>query len=353
MKSVLAMLLAMLAVAAFPGGAVASELRILARASYVSSDLLEKFRRETGIRATVEEIPDHIAMIGIMTADVSGARSRFDIAFPPDHRVAELIEGGRLERIWADRLPGFWNIEDPWRSRSFDPRNEYTIPHQWGTTAFAVDTRLHRGEIDTLRLLFDPPADLAGRLGVLDDADMVQLALLYLDAPRCTLEAERLEQAARLLAPLVGRARMLSPDTVTTALNDPALALAVSWNGDSMRAREGRPSLAFAYPQEGNLVWTDVIALPRNPPNRANALKFLTFMLRPENAALQSNFNRYANMIRGSETHMLPQVLNAPELVAPWPAKVGFAASCDGPAQRRHEAVWATVKAAADAGNGR
>jgi spermidine/putrescine transport system substrate-binding protein len=349
MRLVLAVLAAVLALMAAGEARAASELRILARAAYVSPDLLRKFERETGIGAIVHEVPDHAAMIKAM----AGTRSGFDIAFPPDHRVAELIEGGQLERIWADRLPGFWNIEDPWRSRSFDPRNEYTIPHHWGTTAFAVDTEIHRGEIDSLRLLFDPPPDLIGRIAMLDDADMVQLALLYLNEPRCTMDRARLERASRLLAPLIGRTRLLSPDAVTAALGSQDIALAVSWNGDAMRAREARPSLAYAYPQEGNLVWTDVIALPRNPPNRANALKFVTFMLRPENAALQSNFNRYANMIRGSEAHMQPQVLSAPELVAPWPAKVGFSVSCGGPAQRHHEHLWTEIKARTAAGSRR
>ncbi|TAN59837.1 MAG: extracellular solute-binding protein [Magnetospirillum sp.] len=318
----------------------ASDLRVLARTSYLSPELLHKFERETGIAVLTEEVVDHAAMLGRLV----GSRSGFDIAFPPDHRVADLIEHGLLERIWADRLPGFWNIEDPWRSRSFDPRNEYTIPHQWGTTAFAVDTSIHKGDIDSLKLLFEPSPELAGRIAVLDDTDMVDLALLYLGEPRCTLDIAKLDKAVRLLLPVVAGAWLVPPDLAVNALASVDVALAVTWNGDAMRAREARPSLAYAYPREGNLVWTDVVALPRNPPNRANALKFLTFMLRPENAALQSNFNGYANMIRGSEAFMRPQVLSAPELVAPWPAKVGFFVSCDGEAQRRHEDLWSQIK---------
>ncbi|MDO8607148.1 MAG: extracellular solute-binding protein [Phaeospirillum sp.] len=319
----------------------ASELRLLARTSYLSPELLHKFHRETGITVLTDEAPDHAALLGRLT----GFHSGIDIAFPPDHHVAAMIERGQLERIWADRLPGFWNIEDPWRSRSFDPRNEYTIPHQWGTTAFAVDTSIHKGDIDSLKLLFEPPAEVMGRIALLDDSDMVDLALLYLGEPRCTLDRSKLDKAARLLSPVVARSRMVSPGLAVKALASADVALAVVWNGDAMRAREVRPSLAYAYPREGNLVWTDVIALPRNPPNRANALKFLTFMLKPENAALQSNFNGYANMIRGSEAHMRPQVLSAPELVAPWPAKVGFFVSCGGETQRVHEELWFQIKA--------
>lgn len=321
-------------------GATASELRLLARANYVSPRLLDKFERETGIAVDLTQTPDNDGVL----ERLQKPRSGFDIALTPDFAVLDLIRAGLIERVLADRLNGFWNVEDPWRSRYFDPRNEYTVPHQWGTTALAVDTSIHRGDIDTLRLLFDPPAELNGRMGLLDHGEMVQLALLHLGEHRCTVDPAKLERAAQVLEPLVLRNRLVPPEQMVNALSDPAIALAVTWNGDAMRARAQRPSLAYAYPREGNLVWTDVAVVPRGPPNRANAMKFLTFMLRPENAALETNFNGYATMIRGSEGHLSPQVLGAPELVAPWPAKVGFHPSCGGAAQLRHEAVWTEVK---------
>jgi spermidine/putrescine transport system substrate-binding protein len=323
-----------------PFYAVASELHVLTRSSYLSPDLLRKFERETGITVALTVVANHDQVI----ARLQGARSGFDIAFSPDNHVNELIQGGLIERVLADRLNGFWNVEDPWRSRSFDPRNEYTIPHQWGTTAFAVDTSIHRGDIDSLRLLFEPPPEVDGRIGLMDEGEMVQLALVYLGEARCTTDEGKLEKAARLLEPLLARNRLVAVERVMAALADPTMVLVVAWNGDSLRAREKRPSLAYAYPREGNLVWTDVVVVPRNPPNRANAMKFLTFMLKPENAALDSNFNGYANMIRGSERYLVHTVLAAPEMVAPWPAKVGFLPSCGDAAQHRHEAIWGEIK---------
>lgn len=321
-------------------GAMASELRVLTRSSYLSPELLRKFERESGITVSLTVMADHAQVMTTLT----GGRSGYDIAFSPDYHVGELIRGGLIERVLADRLNGFWNVEDPWRSRSFDPRNEYTIPHQWGTTAFAVDTSIHRGDIDSLRLLFEPPPEIEGRIGLLDEEEMLQLALVYLGEARCTSDGGKLQKAARLLEPMVARNRLVPAERVMSALTDPTLVLMVTWNGDAMRAREKRPSLAYAYPREGNLVWTDVVVVPRNPPNRANAVKFLTFMLQPENAALDSSFNGYANMIRGSERFLAPSVLTAPELVAPWPAKVGFLPSCGDAVQRQHEGLWAEVK---------
>lgn len=333
------LLLAVLAMLPGPAWA-ASELRVLARTATLSPDLVVRFERETGIAVHLTEVADSDGMI----RRLSGGASGFDIAFPADHHVAGLIDHGGLERIWADRLPGFWNIEDPWRSRSFDPRNEYTIPHQWGTISFAVDSSIHKGDIDSLSLLFSPPADLDRRVGVLDDSAMLRLALIQAGEPRCSTDPARLDRAIALLQPLLARARLIPVDQVVAALQDETLALAVTTSGDAMRARETRPTLAFAYPREGNLVWTDVIAVPRHPPNRANALKFVAFMLRPENAALDTNYNGFATMIRGAEAHLKPEVLAAPELVAPWPAKVGFLVACGPDIHRRHDELWQRIR---------
>lgn len=333
------LLLTVLAIGPAPARA-ANELHILARAATLSPDLVARFERETGIAVTVTEVADSDSMVRRLSGEASG----FDIAFPADHHVALLIARGGLERIWADRLPGFWNIEDPWRSRSFDPRNEYTIPHQWGTISFAVDSSVHKGDIDSLTLLFSPPAELDHRIGILDDSAMLRLALIQAGEPRCTTDPARLEHAVALLRPLLAQARLIPVDQAVASLKDEALALIVTSSGDAMRARDTRPTLAFAYPREGNLVWTDVIAVPRHPPNRANALKFVAFMLRPENAALDTNYNGFATMIRGAEAHLKPEVLAAPELVAPWPAKVGFLVSCGADIHRRHDAIWARIR---------
>jgi len=326
---------------AAPPATAANEIRVLARVGALSPALLQKFEHDTGITVRLVEVADHRAIVARLGA---APPSGFDIAFPRDYDVAALIEAGRLERIWADRLPGFWNIEDPWRSRAFDPRNEFTIPHQWGTTAFAVDTTIHKGDIDSLTLLFDPPPDLRQRVGLIDDSDLVQFALLRAGEPRCTTDPARLGRARERLLPLLATARLVPPSQAAQALADPGLALAVAWNGDAMRAREGRPALAFAYPREGNLVWTDVVAVPAQPPNRANALKFLAFTLRPENAALETNHNGFATMIRGSEAFIAAPVLAAPEMVAPWPAKVEFLMSCGGAAHRAHDVLWTDAK---------
>jgi spermidine/putrescine transport system substrate-binding protein len=324
------------------GNAVAGELHLHTWEAYVSPELVAKFEQETGITVVLHTVTTYYELHNQLASGKSG----FDITMPADFQVRELAARGLIEKINADRLPGFWNVEDNWRSRAFDPSNEYTIPHVWGTTGIVVDGDTYRGAEDTLALLFAPPPEIEGRIVLLDTGgDMVQLALMYLKEPRCSGDPGRMAKVEQVLAPMLRRYPLATIATVIDYLTMPGVALGVAWNGDAMRARAKRPSLRYVYPREGSLVFTDLFAVPRNPPNRANAVKWLTFMLKPENAAMQSTFTGYANMIRGSDRMMPDAMLSAPEMISPLTSKLGFFLGCDGAIQRRHEEVWADLKA--------
>lgn len=324
-----------LALAAVP--AWANELRILTWANYLSPQVVQRFQQETGIAVTVDLVNTSEAMVAPLLA----GNDRYDVVFPSDFQVRGLVEQGLLERIGVDRLANFWNVDDVWRVRASDPRNEYTVPHLWGTTAFVVDTAVYGGNIDSLRLVFDPPPQLAGRMAFMDSGfDVVQLALVWLKLPRCSTAPEDIAKVRALLQPMLRRVPVVGTDQIVADMAAGKYALAVMWNGDALQARKARPSLRYANPAEGSLVWVDVIALPKGAPNRANALSFLSFMMRPEIAAQQSNYTGFANMILGAEPFMDPVLLSAPEIITPPSSAPDFFSHCGNGAETRQEAIW-------------
>ncbi len=327
-----------------PSAVPAAELRILTWSSYLSPQVVERFEKETGVKVRVDTVTGYLDLVRPLQSGASG----YDIAFPADFLVPDLIARGLLEKVFVDRLPNFWNIEEAWRARPLDPRNEYTVPHVWGTTAFMVDSAHYGGDLDSLALLFDPPPAIAGRVVLLDSGyDMVQLALVWLKLPRCSTRPEHLALAERVLLPMLRHYALADVNTVVETMASGHYALGVMWNGDAYRARAKRPSLHYAYPREGSLVWTDVLVMPKGAPNRADALKFMSFMMRPDVAAMESNYNGYANMVRGSEQYMSKDLLEAPEIVAPLTSTLDFFTFCSNNAEIRHEEVWKRLKAQA------
>ncbi len=104
------------------------------------------------------------------------------------------------------------------------------------------------------------------------------------------------------------------------------------------------PSLRYAYPKEGVVTWFDNVAVPVGAKNRDNALKFVAFMLEPENAAIQSNFAGYSNGIAGSSKYMTDELKAAPEVNPPADIKAMFSQTCSKKALQLQDRVWTKLK---------
>ncbi len=341
MRALLGALLLLPPLLGSPGApAAADELRFLTWADYISPDVIAKFERETG---------HHITIVPVLSGDklLDGLRNNagdLDLGNPLDHHIPALIAEGKLEKIDADTLAHYSAIDEPWRRPPYDRNNSYTVPLHWGTTSFVVDTALYKGEIDSYRLLFDPPPELKGRVSFLVGApEVIRMALMYLGLPSCTTDTGEVGRALDLI-----RARV-DPKLVTTVEDSIArfssgeIGAGIAWNGDALRARNAKPSLRYAYPREGVLVWADALAVPKGAPHKAAARAFLDFMLRPENAALQTNYNHYANSIHDSDALLAPEIAEAPEVIVPSTAKILYLSYCGGDVLNRYERAYNEV----------
>jgi len=333
MAAIAAALLALM----LPTSTMAAELRVLTWADYVAPEVAARFQKETGVTLVLDTIDNYTELRTRFLADPT----RYDLINPADYQVAELAAKGLLERIDASRLPGYANILDGWRSPPYDPRNEWSVPFHWGTTSFVVDTDVYRGDIDSTRLIFDPPAELKDKVGFMIGAEeTLRMLLIHLGLPACTTDRAILEQAMAYLRPKLHKDRIYTITTIVEALTSGRIAAGITWNGDALKAREAKPGLRFAYPREGVTVWSDVLAVPKGAANREAALAFIDFLLQPANAALQTNYTRYANPVRGSDTYMDPVLLDAPEVVVPSNVRIQFFRSCDSEQMDMYSEVW-------------
>jgi spermidine/putrescine transport system substrate-binding protein len=227
-----------------------------------------------------------------------------------------LRDFGLLEKIDAFAIPGFSNVDEMWRSPPYDLRDEYTVPFHWGTFSFVVDTNVYKGDIDHLGILFDPPPELKDKIAFIQGGHaLFHYALRWLGLPICSGDPQHLQQAADLIRSRLNPERLTNVRTVIPDLVSGRFVASVSWNGDAFRARREKSSLRYAYPREGIWVWSDFLAVPAGTPRRAEAIRLISFLLQPENIALQTNFTFYANMIPASIQWLDPELLEAPEII--------------------------------------
>ncbi|GAG97377.1 unnamed protein product, partial [marine sediment metagenome] len=257
----------------------AGKLNIYNWFDYMPQELLDKFSKEHDVEITMDTYDSNESLLARLKAGVTG----YDLGVPSDYMVAILIQEGMLEKVNANQLPNFGNMDPKWIDVYFDPGREYSTPYQWGTTGFMVDTAVYGGDIDTLAILFEPPDELKGKINMLKDVnDVINAGLRYLGFPRCNSDPEQMKQLNALLQSAKEHWLSFNSDGAKEVLVSGDAAAGQNWNGFGMRARMERPSLKYAYPKEGLTAWMDNFVVFKDPPNLENAKKFMDFMLIPE-----------------------------------------------------------------------
>lgn len=337
MKRILTLLVVL-----FLGGALAQgELRIYNWTGYTSEALLEAFEADTGIKVRLDTYDSNETLLAKLKSGATG----YDIVVPSHNFVEIFIQEGLLEPIDAAEMENYSNIDERWRDPEWDPGNVYTVPWQWGTTSFAVDTEVYDGDIDTYEVLFNPPEPLRGKIGMFDSWDEVlPMALRYTGSETCTTDPEAFRKALEVLEAQKPYVKVYTSEGILENMIAGETSMNSYWNGASMRVRAERPSVRYAYPVEGVSGWMDNLAVAREAPNKEAALTFINWFLEPEHAAMQSNFARYGNGVTGAEAFMDEELRSAPEIVPPEDANITFALTCPEEYIRLADRVWTRLK---------
>jgi spermidine/putrescine transport system substrate-binding protein len=333
--------LALLA-AGLAGAAGAQELNIYNWGNYTSPELIEKFEAETGIDVTITDYDSNQTALAKVEAGGHG----FDIVVPSANYVPIFVERGLLLEARPDQMENFKHVSQRWRDVPWDPGRRYTVPWQWGTTGVAVNRSAYDGDIDTSAIWLDPPEALWGKINVVPEmSDVMGLAILYEGGAPCTQDLELLKKVRDRL--VSAKDHWMSMDYgMTEKLSNADVMATVNWNGSTFRARLNNPDVEYGYPREGYVMWMDSVAILADAQNVEEAKTFMNFIMLPENAAMISNFARYANGIDGSEEHMDPVMRDAPEINIPADLQDAgvFLPTCPPDAQKLYTAIWTELQ---------
>lgn len=331
--SVTAILLASTGLAAAEGS-----LQLFNWGNYTSPELLDKFEKETGIKVTVTDYDSNDTALAKIEAGGHG----FDLVVPSANYVQIFVDKGLVQELDHSRLPSIGNIAAEWRDVSWDQGRKYSVPWQWGSVGISVNTDVYKGDVNTAALFIDPPEELKGKINVVPEMmDIIGLATRYYGGDFCSEDLEVLKKVRDGL--VAAKPNWIAMDYgATEKMTNGDWAASVNWNGSSMRIRLDAPSVVYGYPKEGYPLWMDSVMLLKDAQNTDNAYAFLEFILKPENAALISNFARYGNGIAGSEAFMDPVMAEAPEVVIPEEHKAAgvFPPVCNEKSREYMTAIW-------------
>lgn len=310
--------------------------------NYTSPELLKKFEDETGIKVTVTDYDSNDTALAKIEAGGHG----FDLVVPSATYVQIFVEKGLVQELDHARLPSIGNIAAEWKDVSWDPGRKFSVPWQWGSVGISVNTSVYSGDVNTAALFLDPPDELKGKINVVPEmTDIIGLAVKYHGGEYCSEDLEVLKKARDTL--VAAKEHWIAMDYgATEKMTNGDWAASVNWNGSSMRIRLDNDNVVYGYPREGYPLWMDSVMILNDAQNTDNAYAFIEFILKPENAAMISNFARYGNGIAGSEAFMDEVMKTAPEVVIPDEHKAAgeFPPTCNEKSREYMTAIWTELQ---------
>lgn len=259
----------------------------------VTRPSLMRFTQDTGIEVNYREvIPDAESFYGLIQPYLAaGLPSGWDIIVITNGlTLTKLVQLGMLMELPTNRRPNFdANASAAVKSPAYDPDNRYTMAWQSGITGIAYNPALTGREITSLQDLFDP--EFAGRVGMFGDpVDLPNFGLLAAGIQPETSTPDDWKTAADLLRKqradgIVGR---YYNQNYVNALANGDVALTMAWSGDifqknAIGASEG---LQFVVPQDGALLWTDNMCIPKGAIHPVDAMTLMDYVYQPDIAAM-------------------------------------------------------------------
>ncbi len=320
----------------------AGELQIYNWGNYTSPELIEKFEKTYDVKVTITDYDSNDTAL----AKVRQGGHGFDIAMPSHNYLPIWIAEGLVLETDPGSMENFGNVAPEWRDPEFDPGRRFSVPWAWGTVGVVVDTDDYKGDINTWKVVFDPPEELKGRINIVPEMnDVIYAAIKYHGGKNCDGDLEVLKKVRDTLVAAKPHWVAMEYNTIDKMVAGD-FAATTDWNGSALRQRLQKPSINYGYPVEGFAYWSDNVVVLKDAKNVENARLFQNFVMDPENAAMISAFNRYANGISGSEAYMPDDMKDAPEVVVPeaFRGNAEFSRTCPPEVQDLYTRIWTDLQ---------
>jgi spermidine/putrescine transport system substrate-binding protein len=271
---------------------------------YIDKGQIKDFDRrfDTTVKY-IEDINDNEEFFAKVRQELeSGRPIGRDIVVITDWMAGRWIDQGFAEPLDKDNLPNARNVVDTLKSPPFDPRRSYTLPWQSGMSAIGYDPARTGRKLTSVDDLFDPK--FKGRVSMLTDwRDSAGLVLLSQgkDTQNATKDdylaaIEKIDEQNRK-----GQIRRFTGNDYAKDLASGDLWACVAYSGDIVQLKADNPRLEFLVPDEGALLWSDNMVIPKGAKEPYGAEEWMNFFYDPENAAKLAAEVNYVTPVKGAK----------------------------------------------------
>ena len=281
---------------------------------YIDPAALELFTEETGIEVKYVRFTTNEEMY----IKLARGGSSYDVAFPSDYMIERMQKNHMLLELDHSQLDNFQYITDWLKAPAYDQESKYSVPYMWGTVGILYDTTKTGGEIDSWSAMWDTKYER--NVLMMDSVrDSLGVTLCYLGYDLNTRDVAQLEAARDKLIEQRDTGVLLAygVDEIKDKMANGEAALGLVWSGDAITSMAINPDLAYCVPKEGSNIWVDGMVIPRTSKNYEGAMKFINFMLRPDIAAMNSEYIGYSTPNDGALELLPEELINDPTFNPP------------------------------------
>lgn len=273
------------------GAASSDTLTIYNWGDYIDPTLLDEFREESGYQIVYETFDSNEAMY----TKVQQGGTSYDIAIPSEYMIERLIEEDLVYELDYSKIDGLEHIVPEFLDLSFDPGNRYSIPYFWGTLGIIYNSSvIAEDSISSWNDLWKPEYEES--IMLIDGArEIVGLTLQNLGYSLNSRNLDELAEAERKLSDLAPNIKAIVADEIKMYMIQEEAPIAVTFSGEAADMMWENEDLRYVLPEEGSNVWFDNMVIPKTARNIDGAHAFISFMLRPENAAINAEYIGYSS----------------------------------------------------------
>lgn len=289
---------------------------------YIPEGMIANFEKETGIKVNYDTFETNEALHAKLVAGNTG----YDIVVPGTVFAKGQIEGGLLQPLKKEQIPNLANMDAAIMTTltKADPENKHLVPWAWGFTTVGINkTKVEKAlggmpmPENAWDLVFKPEYTSKLKscgIAYLDSpTEIIPVALHYIGKDAYSNDPADYKLANEMLMKVRKDVRLFSSTMIDDIAGGKA-CVAVAWSGDvniaAGRAKENgsKDVIEALLPSTGALIFFDTMAVTKDAKHPNNAMAFIDFYLRPENAAAMANEMNYPTGNKAATDKINPEI---------------------------------------------
>ena len=254
------------------------QLNILNWSSYIPSNVIRDFEKETGIDVNYGTYSSNEELLAKVSVAKTGT---YDLIFPSDYMVEIMINRNLIEKMDINRLDNVGNLNSNFLAKEYDVNNEYTLPFIAASTVISINRDIISDEIDSYNDLLN--SKYQNEIVLIDDQRIIiGMALLANGYNMNSIDDRELEVAKNWLFELKKNLKAYDSDSPKNCLISGEAAIAVLWNAEGALASMENSRIENVFPKEGVALSIDNFAIPKGARNKDELYEFIDYILRVE-----------------------------------------------------------------------